>query len=154
MLKVFKKIFGDKYEKELKLLWPIVEEINVEYEKLKNISDDELKAKTEEFKQKIQDYTKETKDKLDELKAKLQSDEDFDRQAVHDEVDKLNEQLNDEYEEILDELLPEAFAVIKSTCERLVGKSWTAAGNKINWEMIPPEKVKHWLQRFHSILMH
>jgi len=137
MLKVFKKIFGDKYGKELKLLWPIVEEINDEYEKLKNISDDELKAKTEEFKQKIQDHTKETRDKLDELKTKLQSDDEFDRQTVHDETDKLNEQLNDEYEEILNELLPEAFAVIKSTCERLVGKSWTAAGNKITWEMIP-----------------
>jgi preprotein translocase subunit SecA len=137
MLKVFKKIFGDKYEKDLKLLWPVVEEINEEYEKLKKIPDEELKAKTEEFKQKIQEHTKETREKLEELKEQLQSDEDFDRQAVHDEVDKLNEQLNEEYEEILDELLPEAFAVIKSTCERLVGKSWTAAGNKITWEMIP-----------------
>jgi preprotein translocase subunit SecA len=137
MLKVFKKIFGGKYEKELKLLWPIVEEINEEYEKLKNISDEELKAKTAEFRQKIQDYTKETREKLEELKEQLQSDEEFDRQAVHDEVDKINEQLNDEYKEILDELLPEAFAVIKSTCERLVGKSWSAAGNKISWEMIP-----------------
>ncbi|UCH66531.1 MAG: preprotein translocase subunit SecA, partial [Ignavibacterium sp.] len=137
MLKVFKKIFGDKYEKDLKLLWPIVEEINEEYEKIKDIPDDELTAKTEEFKQKIQEHTKETRVKLEELKEQLQSDEDFDRQAVHDEVDKLNEQLNYEFEEILDELLPEAFAVIKSTCERLVGKSWTAAGNKITWEMIP-----------------
>ena len=99
MLKVFKKIFGDKYEKDLKLLWPIVEEINEEYDKLKNISDDELKAKTEEFKQKIQDHTKETKQKLEEIKEQLQSDEDFDRQAVHDEEDNLNEQLNEEYEE-------------------------------------------------------
>ena len=137
MLKVFKKIFGDKYEKELKLLWPIVEEINNEYEKLKNISDDDLKAKTEEFRKKIQDHTKETREKLDELKLKLQSDEEFDRQGVHDEIDKLEEQLNEEYEDILDELLPEAFAVVKSTCERLVGKSWTASGNKITWEMIP-----------------
>jgi len=137
MLKVFKKLFGDKYAKDLKLLWPIVEEINEEYEKLKNISNDELKAKTAEFKQKIQDHTKETREKLEKLKEKLQSDEEFDRQEAHDEVDKIDEQLNDEYEEILDELLPEAFAVIKSTCERLVGKSWTAAGNKISWEMIP-----------------
>jgi len=137
MLKVFKKIFGDKYGKELKLLWPIVEEINEEYEKLKNISDDALKAKTSEFKQKIQDHTKETRENLDELKAKLQSDKDFDRQAVHDEIDKLDEQLNEEYEEILDELLPETFAVIKSTCKRLVGKSWTVAGNKTTWQMIP-----------------
>jgi len=53
MLNIIKKIFGDKHTKETKLLWPIVEEINVEYEKIKNLSDDELRAKTSEFKEKI-----------------------------------------------------------------------------------------------------
>ncbi|MCW8817517.1 MAG: preprotein translocase subunit SecA, partial [Ignavibacteriaceae bacterium] len=45
--------------------------------------------------------------------------------------------LNDVYEEILNQLLPEAFAVVKSTCERLLGKSWTIVGNKITWDMVP-----------------
>ena len=76
-------------------------------------------------------------EQIDELKIRLQGDEDFDRNAAYDELDALQEQLNEEYEAILDELLPEAFAVVKSTCERLVGKSWTVAGNKITWEMIP-----------------
>jgi preprotein translocase subunit SecA len=49
----------------------------------------------------------------------------------------LEDALNDEYEEILDELLPEAYAVVKSTCQRLVGQSWTVAGNKSTWEMVP-----------------
>lgn len=137
MIGVFKKIFGDKYEKDLKALWPIVTEINEEYEKIKNLSDDQLKAKTQEFKEKILDHTKATREKIDELNSKLQSDEEFDRQATHDELDDTKEQLKDEYEEILDQLLPEAFAVVKSTCERLVGKSWTIVGNKITWEMIP-----------------
>jgi preprotein translocase subunit SecA len=132
-----KKIFGDKHEKDLKLLWPIVDEINEEYEKIKNLTDELLKAKTEEFKQKINEYTKETREKIEELKTKLQSNEDFDRQNAHDELDNYNEQLDEEYEEILDQLLPEAFAVIKSTCVRLIGKSWTMAGNKITWDMIP-----------------
>ena len=137
MIGVIKKIFGDKHEKDLKTLWPMVKEINDEYEKIKNLSDEQLIGKTAEFKEKIQEYTKKTRDKIDELKEKLQSDEDFDRQGVHDELEDLNEQLNDEYEEILDQLLPEAFAVVKSTCERLVGKNWTVVGNKITWEMIP-----------------
>jgi preprotein translocase subunit SecA len=71
------------------------------------------------------------------LKVRLQSDEDFDRQTVYDELDALNDQLNDQYEEILDQVLPEAFAVVKSTCQRLVGKSWTVAGNKVTWDMVP-----------------
>ena len=57
MLNIVKKIFGDKHEKNLKLLWPVVEEINSEYDKLKLLSDDELKAKTAEFKEKINELT-------------------------------------------------------------------------------------------------
>ncbi|HEY4755300.1 MAG TPA: preprotein translocase subunit SecA [Ignavibacteriaceae bacterium] len=137
MINFIKKIFGDKHTKETKVLWPIVEEINVEYEKLKNLSDDELRLKTAEFKEKIQNHTAETRGKIEELRLKLQSDEEFDRNAAYDELDILEEQLNDDYEVIMNELLPEAFAVVKSTCERLVGKSWTVAGNKITWEMVP-----------------
>ena len=59
MQNLIKKIFGDKSSKDIKLLWPIVEQINVEYEKIKNLSDDQLKAKTVEFKEKIQNHTEE-----------------------------------------------------------------------------------------------
>ncbi len=134
---IVKKIFGDKHAKDHKLLWPIVKEINEEYEKIKDLSDDELKAKTPEFKQQIQDYTAEIRGEIEALKLKLQSDEDFDRHAAYDELDKLEEDLNDKYEEILDQILPEAFAVVKLTCEKLVGKSWMVAGNKITWNMVP-----------------
>jgi len=137
MLNVLKKIFGDKHEKNLKLLWPVVDEINQEYEKLKLLSDDELRAKTQEFRNKINEYTAETRKQIDELKEKLQGDEDFDRNAAYDELDALEEKLNEEYEEILNQILPEAFAVVKSTCERLVGKTWTVVGNKIHWDMVP-----------------
>jgi preprotein translocase subunit SecA len=137
MLNIVKKIFGDKHEKNLKLLWPVVDEINQEYEKLKKLTDDELRAKTREFKDKINEYTAETRKQIDELKQKLQSDEEFDRTAAYDELDQLNEKLDEEYEEILNQILPEAFAVVKSTCERLLGKSWTVVGNKITWDMVP-----------------
>jgi len=137
MLNIVKKIFGDKHEKNLKLLWPVVEEINSEYEKLKSLSDDELRAKTAEFKEKINEHTAETRKQIEEIKQKLHGDEDFDRVAAYDQLDELNDQLDDEYEEILSQLLPEAFAVVKSTCERLVGKTWMVVGNKTTWDMIP-----------------
>jgi len=137
MINIIKKIFGDKHSKDVKELWPIVEEINEEYEKIKDLSDDELRGKTDEFKQRIQDFTAEIRQNIEQLKIRLQSDEDFDRQTVYDELDKLEEQLNDQYEDILDQILPEAFAVVKSTCQRLVGKSWTVAGNKVTWDMVP-----------------
>lgn len=137
MLKLIKKIFGDKHEKDLKVIWPIVSEINDHYETIKNLTDDELINKTKEFREKIQAHTEATRKNIDELKTRLQSDEDFDRNAAYDELDDLEEKLNDEYEEILDELLPEAYAVVKSTCKRLIGKSWTVAGNKLTWDMVP-----------------
>ena len=137
MLDFIKKILGDKHTKETKILWPIVDEINVEYEKIKNLSDDELRVKTSEFKERIQNHTAETRTKIEELRIKLQSDEEFDRNAAYDDLDELEEQLNEEYEEVMNDLLPEAFAVVKATCERLVGKSWNVAGNKITWEMVP-----------------
>ena len=137
MLKLIKKLFGDKHEKDLKVLWPIVTEINSHYETIKNLTDDELVNKTKEFREKIQTHTEETRKNINELKTRLQSDEEFDRNTAYDVLDELEEKLNDEYEEILDELLPEAYAVVKSTCQRLVGKSWTVAGNKLNWDMVP-----------------
>ena len=67
----------------------------------------------------------------------LQSDEDFDRNSAYDNLDALEQELNDKYEEILDEILPEAFAVVKLTCEKLLGETWIVAGNKAAWDMVP-----------------
>ena len=137
MINIVKKIFGDKHAKSLKELSPVVDEINQEYEKIKDLSDDELKQKTVEFKEKIQTETSALREQIDELKKQLQSDEDYDRLNIYDELDSLEEELNDAYESILDEILPEAFAVIKATCKNLLGKTITVRGIKVEWNMVP-----------------
>ncbi|MBU1677861.1 MAG: preprotein translocase subunit SecA, partial [Bacteroidetes bacterium] len=135
---IFKKLFGDRNERAMKDLWPIVDWVNAEYEKLKDLTDDELKGKTQEFKNIIQSGTEDIRNQIAELKSKLRKDElDEDRHKIYDDLEKLETELDEKYEEVLDELLPQAFAVVKDTCRRLVGKSWDAAGNKINWDMIP-----------------
>ena len=135
---LLKKIFGDRNEKAMKELWPVVDEIKSEYEKIKLLSDDELKAKTNEFKETIQKHTEETRKQIEEINTQLHADDfDGDRVGLYDELDELKKALDEEYEDILDELLPEAFAVVKETSKRLVGKSWDAAGYSITWEMIP-----------------
>jgi len=135
---LLKKIFGDKNEKAVKELWPIVDQINQEYEKLKNLSDDELKNKTVEFKARISEATKEITEQINELKTRLQTEKDAEqRHEIHDQIEELEKELTEKYEEVLDEILPEAFAVVKDTCRRLVGKSWEVAGSKITWDMIP-----------------
>ncbi|MBU2492162.1 MAG: preprotein translocase subunit SecA [Bacteroidetes bacterium] len=135
---LLKKIFGDKNTKAMNELWPIVDKINAEYEKIINLSDDELVAKTAEFKEKISNETKDLKNQIDELKEKLKSNElEEDHHSIYDELDELEDSLDEKYEDILNEILPEAFAVVKDTCRRLVGKTWNAAGYKIEWDMIP-----------------
>ena len=135
---LLKKFFGDKNEKATRELWPIVEEINSIYVSLKNLPDDELRNKTTGLKQKIQDETAEIRNKIEEYKTKLhevQSAEE--KHELYDEIEKLDKDLDIKYEEVLDDILPEAFAIVKDTCRRLVGKSWDVAGNKITWDMIP-----------------
>jgi len=135
---LIKKIFGDKNSKALKELWPIVDEINEEYEKIKNLSDDELRAKTTEFKEKINNETKELRERIEELNSILQSDTPPENIVeIREELEELEKELTAKYEEILNELLPEAFAVVKATCEHLVGKSWEVTGSKITWDMVP-----------------
>ncbi|MCK9281817.1 MAG: preprotein translocase subunit SecA [Melioribacteraceae bacterium] len=122
----------------MKDVYPIVDEINEEYEKLKDLSDDELKAKTAEFKNRINEATEELRTEIDKFKTIIRDDSfEGDKHSIYDDVERLEKELNEKYDEILDELLPEAFAVVKDTCRRLVGKTWDAAGNKIVWDMIP-----------------
>ena len=137
MQNLIKKIFGDKNIKAMKELWPLVDEINEYYEKLKDLSDDQLREKTNGFREKIQTETADLRNKIEELKENLKSNEELDRQSIYDELEKLEDELEQKYEDILDEILPEAFAVVKDTCRRLLGKSWEAAGNKITWDMVP-----------------
>lgn len=135
---LLKKIFGDKNVRAMKDLWPVVNEINQEFDKLKELSDDELREKTSEFKKLIQEETAELREKIEELKNNLQQIQSAEeKQSIYDEIENYSKQLDEKYEEILNDLLPQAFAVVKDTCRRLVGKSWEAAGNKINWDMVP-----------------
>ncbi len=135
---LIKKIFGDKNTKATKELIPIVQQINIKWKELENLSDDELKNKTIEFKEIINNHTQKTRQSIEEIQNKLKMDEiDESRTNLYEKLDSLNSNLDSQYKEILDEILPEAYAVVKETCRRLVGKSWEVAGNKITWEMVP-----------------
>jgi len=79
MLDIIKKIFGSKHEKDVRSLIPIVEEINRHFESYKDLSDDELRAKTAEFKQRIVDETAEVNSRLTELREQLKTDIPFEQ---------------------------------------------------------------------------
>lgn len=140
MLKsVLKAIFGDKHSRTYKELQPVVQEINEHYEPLASLSDFELKEKVKGFKEYLNNETAEIRGKLDELRDQLTNVEGDVANAtvIHDEIETLEKELDDKYEDLLDEILPEVFAVAKDTCRRLVGKTYTVMGQKVTWDMVP-----------------
>ncbi len=138
MFGFIKKIFPSKHEKDVNSILPIVEEINKYYQEFESLSDEQLIAKTAEFRQRINSETEETRNQINALQEKLKEDiEHNDRQDIYDEMEKLEKENYEITKAVLDDILPEAYAVVKQTCKRLIGKEWTAAGNKIRWNMIP-----------------
>lgn len=133
-------IFGTKSERDLKKIWPIVEEINEHYEKMENLSDEELKQKTEGFRQKIADATKEVKEDITSIKNTLNGNEQLSvdkRRELAEELDELQQEETEIIEDVLNEILPEAFAVMKDTCRRFLGEKWMVGGSMNEWGMVP-----------------
>ena len=116
------KVFGTKSERDLKQIKPIIAEIKGEYEKLHAISDDELRNRTQELKNYINQELKEIDDDLAELHGSIGEDTTLDietKESIFDQIDELEKERNKELEEVLMEILPQAFAVVKETARRL-----------------------------------
>ena len=117
---VIKLFVGDKQEKDLKLLQPIVDNVKKFEAEIANISHDELRAKTLAFKEKIKEATKTLDDKITVLEAEAKA-ADIDRQEdIYTEIDALKDEAYTISEKVLAEIMPEAFAVIKETAKRFV----------------------------------
>jgi preprotein translocase subunit SecA len=119
--KKISKIFGTKSDRDLKEINPIVKNILAEYSKLSALSNDELRGKTTEFKKRIAEYSAKEKQEIQDL---LKSAEDAsldlnEKEEIYKNVDELEKLIIKKNEEILKDILPEAFAVIKETARRL-----------------------------------
>ena len=115
------KLFGNKADKDVKGIAPFVDKINSEYSKLQDLSNDELRAKTIIFKQQVNDYLSEIDDQIADLKSLIEQttvQEIEKRENAYDKIDTLEKERDDQLEEVLNEILPEAFAVVKETARR------------------------------------
>ncbi|MFQ6676996.1 MAG: preprotein translocase subunit SecA [Fidelibacterota bacterium] len=117
-----KKIFGTKSERDVKEIQPVVDEINSIYPGLSKLSDEDLVSRTLSMKKEVQDLRESTRK---ELETKGIEKSEIKKTVLKSEQDKL------------DQLLPEAYAMVKETCRRLTGQTWRAVGQEIKWEMIP-----------------
>jgi len=119
VLNLIGKIFGSKNERDMKPLWPIVDEVKHAFEKLQSLSNDSLREKTAEFKKKIADYIEKEKSEVAELKAQAEQEENMDaKEKIYSSADVLEKDIKKKIEEVLKEILPEAFAVMKETAKR------------------------------------
>lgn len=121
--KALTKLFGTKSTRDIKLIMPYVEKTNIEYAKLKSISDDELRAKTTSVKDIIDDQLLNIDTQIKELHEKVDSDPEMDiqqKEDVFNKIDALEEERNKKLEEVLLEVLPQAFAIVKETARRLM----------------------------------
>src|SRR5437773_11322004 len=108
--KLLKSMFGSKHDRDVRRVQPIVEEINRFAEEYGALSDEDLRAKSAEF-----------RSRLEQAIAGIEDPEE--RRRLERET--------------LEELLPEAFAAVKDTCRRLVGRTWDMVGIPISWDMVP-----------------
>jgi preprotein translocase subunit SecA len=138
MLGVLKRMFGSKHERDVRVLQPLVDEINERYKELEGLTDEQLRAKTDEFRTRLHEALKETEEKLALRRAELNPDmEGPAREKILDDIEQLENERDAITVETLDVLLPEAFAVVKDACRRLVGTSFDLLGNVALWDMVP-----------------
>lgn len=119
LTKSFKKILGSKADRDLKEVTPLVDKIKAVYPSLASLSNDELRAKTIEFRNKIQDYIAPELKSVEDLKAQAESEGDISqKEDIYAQADKIEEGISEKIEEVLLDILPEAFAVVKETAKR------------------------------------
>ena len=137
--KGIKKIFGTKSDKDLKLLYPYVDKINSEFDKLSSISDQELRDKTVSFKEKISANTKKVSDQIKSLKEDYINEKEQNielKEEILDKIDKLSVEEKEIIENTLNEILPEAFAVVKETARRFsVNKKITVKAEDFDYNL-------------------
>ena len=123
-----KWIFGSRNDREVRKLWPLVHQINEIEAGLQKLSDDELRQKTAEFKARIEEGRKARG--YDELMAEIRNLDSEEAKAQRRKAFEIEQ-------ELLAEILPEAFAVVKNACRRLCGQEIIVREHPIKWEMIP-----------------
>ena len=121
MLSFIKKIVGSKNDREIKRLRPYVDEINKFEDEFKSLTDDQLRAKTEQFKKRIVETTAPLQKELADLLEEVATADGERREEIKTESDELDKQIREVEAEILQELLPEAFAAVREASRRTIG---------------------------------
>ncbi|MBR0049061.1 MAG: preprotein translocase subunit SecA [Prevotella sp.] len=117
--KILKSLFGDKSSRDMKLIQPFVEKAKTFTPQLQQLSNDELRARSKAIQQQVQQAANEQKEKIAQLKSTIEDTPIDEREAIFNQIDKLEKEALDEYEKALDNVMCEVFAIVKETARRL-----------------------------------
>ena len=115
---ILKSLFGDKSSRDMKLIQPLVEKAKSFTPQVEAMSNDELRARTKAIQQQVQSAAKEQKEKIEQLKSTIEDTPIDEREAIFNQIDKLEKEALDVYEKALDEVMFEVFAIVKETARR------------------------------------
>ena len=118
IIQFLQKLFGNKSQRDMKLIQPFVEKIKAVYPTIDELDDEALRAKTKELQEKVQHSADDIKEKINELKGKVEETPIENRETIFTQIDKLEKDVLERFEKALDEVMPEAFSIVKSTARR------------------------------------
>jgi len=137
-------VFGTRHDRERKRVQPIVDEINEHYARLQSVSEEELRGQTEKFRARIREVTSGLEARIAELKeSKHQTSDPAARDALDNELSGVDgrggveQELREATANVLEELLPEAFATVREAARRLLGTKVIVTGQEMDWNMVP-----------------
>ena len=118
LTKILQSLFGNKSSRDMKLIQPLVEKVKEVYPDIQKLSNDRLRAKTNEIKKYVQDSAKEQKQQIAKLKSKIEDTPIDEREDIFNQIDKLEKEALEVYEKALNEVMPVAFSIVKDTARR------------------------------------
>ncbi len=116
--KILSKFLGNKSDKDIREIMPIIQQIHKEYDRIKVLSNDDLRGETFKLKEGINEHIRPEKEEIDALKVKVEEVDIEESEKIYDQIDKIEERIKDKLEDYLNEILPTAFAVVKDTARR------------------------------------
>ncbi len=126
LIEIITKLFGNKAQKDMRAIAPYVEKIKAVYGEIDSLTNDDLRARSQALMDNIQASVSDQKQKIQQLKSTIETLEIDQREKVYNDIDHLEKDIRETYGKILLDMLPEAFAIVKSTARR-----FAAGGNVI-----------------------
>ncbi len=140
---ILSKVFGTRHERERKRVQPIVDAVNEHYQRLQSVSEEELRGQTAKFRTVLAERTAALNQRVEELKELKRTTKDAtERDALDTELGGadgrggVEKELRDTIAEVLDDLLPEAFATVREAARRLCGSPVLVTGHELMWDMV------------------